>query len=155
MIRNPCDSCLSTQKCLQNQCYALNYCFSTADCSNYPYSICINNLCQVPNPQPTCRRDVDCPRNYQCVNWQCVGVTPPPSSECQTDRQCQYPKKCFGGWCRLACRFDCAIGYKCYNGECVSQSYCQIDNDCPSNQYCSNNYCVVQVPVPIPIDPLP
>ncbi len=117
-------------------------------------------ICECNEPQDVCYSDRDCPNGYFCEfldgcyqdeNGEiiCVdyGYCVPESSECQSDRDCDYGQECLNGVCveNHSCRtdWDCETGFQCLNSVCTPiNSECRSDRDCEYGQECLNGVCI-------------
>ncbi len=80
-------------------------------------------------PDYVCEEDVDCPECYYCSidNNACLP---------KSDVECGVPGT------------GCSNGYECVACECVKEAEppeeeCEIDNDCPGNEYCDDGECML------------
>lgn len=54
----------------------------------------------------------ECAAGTECANFICI----PAKAQCTTSSECKQPAE------------------KCYSGQCMLANYCELDEDCPSNQ---------------------
>ena len=91
-------------------------CSLSKDCTGA--MVCINGLCQDPNPNEPCSTDADCLGDQTCTN-----------SICQKPETCTTSADCDGN---LTCTED---------GECKNPEPCSTDTDCPGEQICTEGTC--------------
>lgn len=113
--------CPCEQACVEGVCKEVVRCLDACDCGEK--EICRNNIC-TPKTDNSCVNSTDCPCNYLCQNFQCVKA-----------QSCKYSCDCPLQNPPLICR----------NNICQQRNTnrCNVDNDCPCGNYCSNNgFCV-------------
>ncbi len=91
-------------------------CSLSKDCTGS--MVCINGLCQDPNPNEPCSTDADCLGDQTCTN-----------SICEKPETCTTSADCDGN---LTCTED---------GECKNPEPCSTDTDCPEEHICIEGTC--------------
>jgi Cys-rich repeat protein len=102
-----------------------NQCTSDADCAQGEVCNAMSGCCEPINTNPPCMSDQDCAAGQSCD---------PQTATCvdNNTNQCQVHS-------------DCAMGQQaCVNGQCVSATTCQSDQDCAQGEVCDTmqNVCV-------------
>ena len=136
-------------------------CTLSKDCAGT--KVCINGLCQDPEPNTPCVEDTDCTGDQVCTENKCekpvpcTTTTDCPASlvcllkvckeqiPCQTRQDCPEGASCMQGRCddTVPCTeaSDCAAGLSCYNGQCEDPILCETDGDCPFGLICEEGTC--------------
>lgn len=132
--------------CIQGSCQNQPQCSSDVDCSQTPYTRCVQGYCTL--PQPACQATGQCVPGSVCINGQCLPGGIP--STCKNNSECPGTFLCTNGSCQrkgIAPK-PCQTNSQCSSWEiCVwniCQRKCNTPNDCQSVSLpsCNGGVCI-------------